>query len=411
MTSPIAPIRSAGLERLDAFLPCGGHRYAKNRNSDYGPQDRSNVSMLSGHLRHRLILEGEVLDAVLGRHAPAAAEKFIQEVFWRGYFKGWLEQHPTVWHAYRRDVERLSAQCDTDAGLVQPYQKAIAGSTGIDCFDAWVRELIETGYLHNHTRMWFASIWIFTLGLPWQLGADFFYRHLIDGDPASNTLSWRWVGGLHTRGKTYLALPSNIEKHTAGRFAPFGRLADRAAPLSEDETHAQRPLRAVQPNVLGSGPVGLLITEEDCYVEDLFQDLNPVAGLTLLATEARSPSPIGALARDFARAATKDATARAADYFRCPFRAPAEASDWGQALSDFAEAEGIGTVLTTYAPVGPVAEKLAISRAHLAERGIVLQEVRRTYDTLVWPHATRGFFGLKENIPKIIAELRRMPAS
>jgi deoxyribodipyrimidine photo-lyase len=66
-----------------------------------------------------------------------------------------------------------------------------------------VQELVETGYLHNHARMWFASIWIFTLRLPWELGADFFLRHLLDGDAASNTLSWRWVAGLHTKGKHY----------------------------------------------------------------------------------------------------------------------------------------------------------------------------------------------------------------
>jgi deoxyribodipyrimidine photo-lyase len=66
--------------------------------------------------------------------------------------------------------------------------------------------------------MWFASIWIFTLGLPWRIGADFFYRHLLDGDAASNTLSWRWVAGLHTRGKAYAAESWNIEKFTGGRF-------------------------------------------------------------------------------------------------------------------------------------------------------------------------------------------------
>ena len=160
-----------------------------------------------------------------------------------GYFKGWLEQHPTVWTAYRDDVANLVVHLCDHEGLAQRYEWAVSGQTGISCFDAWAAELVETGYLHNHSRMWFASIWIFTLKLPWQLGADFFYRHLIDGDPASNTLSWRWVGGLHTRGKTYLARPSNIEKYTEGRFAPYGQLAPSAAPLSEDTSHQRQPLR------------------------------------------------------------------------------------------------------------------------------------------------------------------------
>ncbi len=98
--------------------------------------------------------------------------------------------------------------------------RQLSGSTGIDCFDHWAQELADTGYLHNHARMWFASIWIFTLELPWQLGADFFLTRLLDADPAANTLSWRWVAGLHTPGKHYLARASNIEKFTLGRFNP-----------------------------------------------------------------------------------------------------------------------------------------------------------------------------------------------
>ena len=71
--------------------------------------------------------------------------------------------------------------------------------------------------MHNHARLWFASIWIFTLKLPWELGAAFFLEHLHDGDPASNTLSWRWVAGLHTKGKNYVASADNIEKFTDGK--------------------------------------------------------------------------------------------------------------------------------------------------------------------------------------------------
>ena len=94
----------------------------------------------------------------------------------------------------------------------------IEARSGIPAMDAWTSELIETGYLHNHARMWYASIWIHTLKLPWTLGAEFFLRNLLDGDVASNTLSWRWVAGLHTVGKFYLAQKSNICKFTAGRL-------------------------------------------------------------------------------------------------------------------------------------------------------------------------------------------------
>ena len=114
----------------------------------------------------------------------------------------------------------MGNQLVTQSGLRQACELACFGQTGIECFDTWARELTTTGYLHNYARMWFASIWIFTLKLPWQLGPDFFLRHLLDGDTASNTLSWRWVAGLQTVGKTYLARAANISRYTGGRFKP-----------------------------------------------------------------------------------------------------------------------------------------------------------------------------------------------
>jgi deoxyribodipyrimidine photo-lyase len=208
------PTRAAGLARLAAFAPSAGRHYAASRNDDLGPDRRSNVSVLSPYIRHRLITEEEVLAAVLAQHSQSAAEKFVQEVFWRTYFKGHLETRPVIWSNYRHNLDQQIDGLLAKGSFRKHYERAVEGRTGIDCFDTWVEELAETGYLHNHARMWFASIWIFTLKLPWELGADFMIRHLIDGDPASNTLSWRWVGGLHTKGKTYLARPDNIRSCT-----------------------------------------------------------------------------------------------------------------------------------------------------------------------------------------------------
>ena len=188
-TAIVDPSRAAGLRRLHEFAQRAGPLYAKSRNFDFGPERRGNVSMLSPYLRHRLVLEQEVLERVLRQHAASACEKFVEEVFWRAYFKGWLEQRPSVWADYRQSVARLLQSLDHDAAALNRYEAAVSGNTGIDCFDAWANELTRHGYLHNHARMWFASIWVFTLELPWQLGADFFYRHLLDGDPASNTRS------------------------------------------------------------------------------------------------------------------------------------------------------------------------------------------------------------------------------
>ena len=262
------PSRGAGLTRLTDFIGKSLSHYSKARNFDFGPKRRGNVSLLSPYVRHRLVLEQELLDAAFQRHPLASVNKFVQEIFWRTYFKGWLEQRPDVWLDYRANVAQLIKSLDSDQDLLQRYSAAVSGKTGIDCFDAWISELEQTGYLHNHARMWFASIWIFTLRLPWQLGADLFLRHLIDGDPASNTLSWRWVAGLHTKGKTYLALSANIARYTDNRFNPEGKLATSAPALTESSVFPLRdlPLAQTLPN---DDDYGLLITEEDGCPETL----------------------------------------------------------------------------------------------------------------------------------------------
>ena len=107
---------------------------------------------------------------------------------------------PKIWREFLGDLDSLGYQRNSEK-----YEKAVLGLTGIECYDNWVNELKDKNYLHNHTRMWFASIWIYTLHLPWQLGAELFLEHLHDADPASNTLSWRWVAGIHTQNKQYIA--------------------------------------------------------------------------------------------------------------------------------------------------------------------------------------------------------------
>ncbi len=243
--------RAEALRRLDAFLPRAGRAYAENRNSDAGPDAERSVSALSPYLRYRLLTEREVIAAALDRHGPQGAEKFVSEVLWRTYFKGWLELRPTAWTRFVAERDAVPRT----GGLARAVLAAEEGRTGIDGFDDWARELVEAGYLHNHARMWFASIWIFTLRLPWTLGADFFLRHLVDADPASNTLSWRWVAGLQTPGKTYLATADNIARYTGGRFSPKG-LATRAPALGEEPLPKPRALPAPAPHPDGPASTG-----------------------------------------------------------------------------------------------------------------------------------------------------------
>ncbi|TWI90087.1 deoxyribodipyrimidine photo-lyase [Roseibium hamelinense] len=400
------PTRRAAEARLQAFLPSAGKAYASKRNYDFGPDDRSNISALSPYIRHRLLLEQEVLKATLVKHSPSSAEKFIQEVFWRGYFKGWLEHRPDAWTRYRADVQHLARQLEDHGGLRKAYEQAVSGATGIDCFDAWAHELVETGYLHNHARMWFASIWIFTLGLPWQLGADFFYRHLLDGDPASNTLSWRWVGGLHTKGKTYQARASNIDTYTASRFSYPQGLAPSAPPLDEEPLGPRVPIRLADMVPDTDSPALLLITEEDCHPHTWqLGGARPVAATGLLATSKRSPLEMGEKASAFAFGAVNEGLEQAQQVFGIECSGPKSSDDWAASLIEAAAAANTETIVTAFAAIGPVQDQLEGAKPHLEAAGIRLIQVRRPYDDLTWPHATAGFFKLKTKIPKILEGL------
>ena len=224
--------RAKAVDQLNNFIEQNLTDYSKLRNFDFGPDNRSNISCLSPYITHGTINELEVIDKSLKKFSFAKNEKFIQEVLWRVYWKGWLELRPNVWTEYLQELERVRNEFKDD----QNYLNAIEGKTDIECFNQWVNELKENNYLHNHTRMWFASIWIFTLELPWQLGAEFFMKHLYDGDAASNTLGWRWVAGVQTQGKHYLASEWNINKFTNNRFKNI-KLNENATPIFSDKTY------------------------------------------------------------------------------------------------------------------------------------------------------------------------------
>ena len=225
--------RAKAIEKLDRFVERNLSDYSKLRNFDFGPDKRSNVSCLSPYITHGVLNEVEIIKKSLAKYSFNKNEKFIQEVLWRTYWKGWLELRPSVWSDYIISLNSIRDKYKEDIN----YLKAIEGKTNIECFDEWVKELKTHNYLHNHTRMWFASIWIFTLDLPWQLGAEFFLKHLYDGDAASNTLGWRWVAGIQTQGKHYLASEWNIKKFTNNRFQNI-KLNENAPPKMADKTYS-----------------------------------------------------------------------------------------------------------------------------------------------------------------------------
>ena len=389
------PTRQAALERLADFVPAAGRAYVEGRNLDPGPGEPGAVSRLSPYLRHRVISEAEVVEAVLQAQGPAGADKFIQEVLWRTYWKGWLEMRPSTWSRFLETRDRQRDGLADSRALAD----AEAGRTGVEGFDDWARELAQTGYLHNHARMWFASIWIFTLRLPWALGADLFLRRLVDADPASNTLSWRWVAGLQTPGKTYLATRENITRFTGGRFAPSG-LATEAPALVEPVPDPPAGL----PSAAGAAPPGpflLLATPED-----LTPDLGGIAPAAVAAAVVTADPRLsfGEAARRFTAGAAMDAADRLAGRVGGPVTL-LDRLDAGSLVAA-AQAAGVRTLVTPYAPGGPTADALAQAAQGLEAEGARLVQVRRDWDTRLWPHATAGFFAFRKQIPALLEQER-----
>lgn len=397
--------KAEAIRRLYEFIEGGLPDYAARRNFDFGPDKRQNVSNLSPYLRCRLITEQEVLQNALGRFPFSKIEKFVQEVFWRTYWKGWLEMRPGVWSNWLTQIEKDRQAVLGSSGWRFAWQQAIDGKTGIDCFDHWVQELKETNTLHNHSRMWFASIWIFTLRLPWSLGALFFWEHLLDGDPASNTLSWRWVAGLQTRGKHYVARASNISRFTDGRFFPQGQLNEEPDPLQWDNPP--------QPNTLEFGSDHPLIQNKwilYLHEEDLSPDSLPeIKKCPPAVIVAKKPSleerlPVSSSVEAFRNDALQSTLERLSSAFSEAGPVPTvwlEEFPTKSFWQDLQKQSGAKRIVSLYCPVGET--KIEVDRVR---QNCPLQwsHFQRSYDSSAWPYATKGFFRFKHAIPKLITE-------
>ena len=392
-----AASRSAALVRLEEFLPTAAS-YASERN--FVRPGHGNVSRLSPWVQKRLLTESEIVAAARARWSFPAVEKFVQEVYWRTYWKGWLEQRPAAWSRWGESLPRLRESLCAEQRLA--LEAALAGKTGIAGFDEWAQELAATGYLHNHARMWFASIWIFTLRLPWELGAAFFYEHLLDGDVASNTLSWRWVAGLQTAGKTYVARADNIAFYTDGERAPqASQLASAPFAIKEE------PLPKVLAWTEDAAQLSALKTFERIglwmHPEDLAAEQGELAGLKVRAVNASWSDAVSVRAgwsekvSAWTKAALCDGAARAGQHFGAHVSS-GETSDLARSLVEWAKQNGLQAVVAYRPFVGPwLAEALALEAA-MSAAGISLIWRRRAWDAEHFPHATRGYFPFWERI-------------
>ena len=370
--------RAKALNQLNNFVENNLSEYSRLRNFDFGPEKRSNISCLSPYITHGIINEQEVIQKALSKFSFSKNEKFIQEVLWRTYWKGWLELRPNVWTDYLAKLNQIKNEFQNN----QNYLNAIDGKTDIECFNAWVNELKDNNYLHNHTRMWFASIWIFTLELPWHLGAEFFMQHLYDGDAASNTLGWRWVAGVQTQGKHYLASEWNIKKFTNNRFENI-KLNENAPPKISEKSYQIIKQSFTNPQNIENK--NLLIFENNLSFEITdFKD-NSFKKIYLVSNKNENRSiKLSEKLVKFKSQLIEDQGQRLKD----------QSIDYQ--IVDIGELTNIENCYGLYPTVG---ENLDF----LNSNNLKINFLYRNLDQLAWQYCNKGFFNFKNYIPKIVS--------
>ena len=366
-------------QELTKFIDDDILKYQKFRNYDFGPNKRDNVSNLSKYISHRIIFEFQLIKDVLKSHKLINVEKFVQEVFWRIYWKGWLENRPQVWSEFINSSKLV----DLDSN----YYSAVSGKTKISFFNEWVQELKETNYLHNHTRMWFASIWIFSLNLPWQQGANFFLENLYDGDAASNILSWRWVAGLQTKGKHYIARISNIAKYSDKKILNT-KLNEIANPIEEFTDDQIQKCR--QEYGFSKKNKNLIIFENDLYFSNRINDYKSYEKIFLVFLKNNRVIKINKNVLNFKYNLITN--------FNTEFKNSEVIidKDFSNYIKNFKDFDCI------YPFVG---ESLDFVNKLKEEYNLNINFIYRKEDIFCWKYSTKGFFNFKKNIVKIIKEL------
>ena len=372
--------RAKALDKLNNFVENNLSEYSKLRNFDYGPDNRSNISCLSPYITHGIINEKEVIKKSLDKFSFAKNEKFIQEVLWRTYWKGWLELRPSVWTDFLIELKKIKGDFQNN----QNYKNAIDGKTNVECFNYWVNELKENNYLHNHTRMWFASIWIFTLNLPWQLGAEFFMQHLYDGDAASNTLGWRWVAGVQTQGKHYLASEWNIKKFTNNRFSNI-KLNENAPPKISEKKYSILKQNFTNPENIDQN--NLIIFENNlCFETSDFQN-NKFKKFYIISNKNENRSiKLSEKVLKFKSSLIQDQEQR--------FKNQSIDCE----VIDISEIKKIEKAVGLYPTIG---ENLDYLNSNTFKINFLYREL----DQNSWQYCNKGFFNFKNYIPKIISTL------
>ena len=180
-------------------------KYCRTRNFLNGK-----VTKLSPYIRHGMLTLDRLRNEALTLcKDPQQIEKFIQELAWRDYWQRIYQQHPNyVWD----DIESYKTGFQADEYEDELPEDIATANTGVACIDQFIKILLQTGYMHNHTRMYVAAYVVHWRRIKWQAGAKWFLHHLIDGDPASNNFSWQWVASTFSN-KPYIFNLDNVRKY------------------------------------------------------------------------------------------------------------------------------------------------------------------------------------------------------
>jgi deoxyribodipyrimidine photo-lyase len=406
MTAPFPLTRDAALARWRVFMP-QVTRYGSLRN--FVSKTHAQVSRLSPAIRLGLITPEEIVRETLSRHDLSAVEQWVKEVCWRTYWKGWLEMRPQVWRTWRQRVHQLRASLPSE--VISRVNEVSEGRSGVAVMDHFARELRETGYLHNHARMWWASFWIHAERLPWELGAEFFFQHLLDADPASNTLSWRWVAGLQTAGKTYLVRRSNLERYCESSLLEdatgLDRLEDgRITPVAlTDHTNLARHSLPDRPTYCPqlSGRIGLWIHADDLSLESSPLGLSrPASAAVFTSNETYARYGLSRARIDSLHTALQDGLTRTGVHLGCA-TALSDTPSMADGLKSWVAIEKLDAVVAMAPNIGPVADALPSIRRALSTLNVPLNLVRRPWDAQMFPSAQSGFFPFWEKTSRWLA--------
>tara|TARA_B100000686_G_C16716117_1_gene932133 strand:+ start:283 stop:1419 length:1137 start_codon:yes stop_codon:yes gene_type:complete len=363
-------------KKLNYFVEKKLIHYSKLRNFITDNQNQLTTSCLSPYITHGILTENEVINESLKKLPFSKCEKFIEEILWRVYWRGWLELRPELWKDYITNHKKINEDLKNNS----IYKSAIDGKTDIQCFNDWVIDLKENNYLHNHVRMWFASIWIFTLNLPWELGAAFFIKHLYDGDIASNTLSWRWVAGMQTKGKNYLAKEWNIRKFTNEKYNNI-KINETALPLNSNTDYPMKLKEFKNPKVKRSE--NLLIFDNSLSFE-LKDNKNNFKKIFIVINNKRQIS-LSKNVINLKNHFIEDQINRL---------------DQENIKSEIINIDEINKIGSNFYALYPcIGENLDFIKSYNSKEITFLY---RGIDQYSWKYCDKGFFNFKKNIPNII---------